>query len=242
MKSRVLITREADRAAELIRLLRAEGIEAVAEPVTRTVYLPHDEDLPAMESFDWLVFTSANGVKGFDQARKSALLPAALRTAVVGPGTADEATRLLRQPDYIAKQNDAASLAGELLEEDPELPHRAILWPCAAKSSLDLAMRLKDAGANVVPWPVYYTEAVPQQQLFERLAALWPWDAAVFAAPSAVAAFVNAWPQPWDFHCVAIGHVTAKALTKAGVEGVQVSRSPEAADLCEAILKPLRLR
>jgi len=242
MTPRILITREAERAADLVRMLEAEGLIAHAEPVTRTTYLPHDEDVPALESFDWLIFTSANGVKGFHDAYASTPLPPSLKTAVVGPATAETVAKLLRAPDYVAKQNDAVSLANELLEEDPDMPHRAVLWPCAAHASFELALKLKDAGAEVVPWPVYLTEAVPQEELLEKLVRLWPWAVAVFAAPSAVSAFASAWPTPWDFPCVAIGQVTAKALMKAGAKNVRVSPTPAAVDLRDAILESINLR
>ncbi|HEY3296490.1 MAG TPA: uroporphyrinogen-III synthase [bacterium] len=243
MKPRALITREAERAAELVRLLEEAGMDAHVEPVTRTVFLPHDdEELPALESFDWLVFTSANGVKGFNNCFTFNALPATLKTAVVGPGTAQMVAKLFREPDFVAKQNDAVSLAAELLEEDTEMAQHAVLWPCAAHAGFELALRLKDAGANVVPWPVYVTEPVPQEELLERLIRLWPWAVAVFAAPSAVAAFASAWPTPWDFPCVAIGQVTAKALHKAGAKNVRVSPTPQAADLRDAILESINLR
>lgn len=242
MKPRVFITREAERAAELVRLLQAEGLETFAEPVTRTVFLADDKDVPALESIDWLIFTSANGVKGFGKAYKSITLPPTLKTAVVGPGTAETLAQCLCEPHYVAKQNDAVSLANELLEEDPDMPRRAVLWPCAANASLDLAVKLKDAGADVVAWPVYLTKPVPQEELLERLVKLWPWAVAVFAAPSAVSAFAAAWPTPWDFPCVAIGQATAKALAKAGAKNVRVSLSPRAEDLRDTILETLNLR
>ena len=242
MRPRVLITREAERAAELAELLNVQGIEAIVEPVTRTVFLSHDEDLPALENFDWLIFTSVNGVKGFKNAFNGAAIPLTLRTAVVGPGTAEAAAQYVLKSDYVARRNDAVSLANELLEEDPELPHRAVLWPCAAHTGFELASRLKSAGTNVVPWPVYLTEPVPQEDLLARLLRLWPWAIAVFAAPSAVASFAAAWPVPWDFPCVAIGQVTAKALKKAGAQQIQVSPSPTAEDLRDVILNIMNLR
>jgi uroporphyrinogen-III synthase len=241
MRSRVLIARDAERAGELVRLLEAEGLEAIAEPVTRTVFLTPD-DVPALEAFDWLIFTSANGVRGFGNVFKANVLPPGLRIAVVGPGTAEESSKCLRDPDYVARQNDAGSLARELLEEDPELPRRAVLWPCAAKTSPDLDAALKNAGADVIAWPVYVTEAIPNVELSEQLVKLWPWGVALFAAPSAVAAFAQAWPAPWNFPCVAIGQVTAKALTKEGAKSVRVSNSPRAVDLRNAVLEILKLR
>jgi uroporphyrinogen-III synthase len=242
MKPRILITRESERASDLVRLLEAEGLEAHAEPITRTVFLAHDEDVPALESFDWLIFTSVNGVKGFKNVYKSATLPPNLKTAAVGPGTAETLAQHLCEPHYVAKQHDALSLANELLDEDPDMPHRAVLWPCAAHASFELATALKDAGTNVVAWPVYLTEPVPQEELLSRLVRLWPWDVVVFAAPSAVASFAHSWPTPWDFPCVAIGQLTAKALLKAGAKNVRVSASPMAEDLRDAILETLKLR
>ena len=240
MKPRILITREPERAAGLIRLLEAEGMDAVAEPATHTVFLPLDGSTPPLDRFGWLIFTSVNGVKAFHRAFSS--VPATTRIAVVGPGTADETTRLLRKPDYVAVQNDAAGLGAELLTAFPGLDHQSYLWPCASRSSDILLAQLKDAGAVVVTWPVYRTDPVSPEQLLMRLTKRWPWEIALFAAPSAVAVFAAAWPQPWDFPCIAIGDVTARALARSEAADVRVSRGPGAADLRDVILETLRLR
>jgi uroporphyrinogen-III synthase len=91
----------------------------------------------------------------------------------------------------------------------------------------------------LVAWPCYRTEAVPPRELSARLNTLAPWQAAVFAAPSAVNAFAAAWPLPWDFTPIAIGNVTAGALRMAGAQRVTVSAGTGTASLLQAVLHAL---
>ena len=82
MKPRVLITRETERAVELIKALAGNGIDAFAEPVTRTV--TRFGTLPDLTHFQWVAFTSVNGVRAFAEAVR----PEAVRFAEKTPPSA----------------------------------------------------------------------------------------------------------------------------------------------------------
>jgi uroporphyrinogen-III synthase len=252
LKPRVLITREPERAADLILQLSESGIYGIAEPVTRTVFLTQSEPLPDLTRFDWIAFTSVHGVEGFADilAASKRPLPIDLKIAVVGSTTAGVANCRFRVPDLVAPAADAQSLASALTErcaesypeygEGKERRSPSVFWPCATKTTERFAERLNEAHIRLVPWPVYATEAVEPAELHERLEELWPWKAAVFAAPSAVRAFRNAWPLPWKFEAVAIGPTTAGALQKSGVTSVHVSDTPAAVGLTHTILDALQ--
>jgi uroporphyrinogen-III synthase len=256
---RVLITRAPERAAELIRLLATHGIVGLAEPVTRTVFMIQIDPAPELSSFDWLTFTSVNAVEAF--AELNAEIPKDLPIAVVGPATAKAVRNYFqREPELMVEQSDGEHLAEVLLAKRKERatpptppssddgvvdreqggekrsPDRRVFWPCAKKTTEKFARMLKNAGMEVTAWPVYETVAMEPAGLRERLEEIWPWRAAVFAAPSAVQSFLAAWPLPWNFASIAIGQTTAEALQKAGVSDIQISLSPAAADLAAAIL------
>ena len=66
-QKRVLLTRENNET--LAEALRANGVEVLELPLIRTVHEAQNEDVEdimrEMGSYDWITFSSANGVKGF---------------------------------------------------------------------------------------------------------------------------------------------------------------------------------
>jgi|GEM_PF-1642930 len=241
--TRVLLTRDRERSADLAQALEKIGLSVAIEPVTRTVYEVQGLPWPGLAGWRWLAFTSVPAVVAFSQALREtgATLPPRLKIAAVGPATAAEISRRLRTPDYAALQAHGASLAQELLAADPRLPGSALLWPCAAQPRDEFPQALTRAGVRVVPWPCYRTEAVPSRELADRLKVHAPWQAAVFAAPSAVEAFVQAWPPPWDFAAAALGATTAEALREAGAGRVIVSPGTGTEDLVRAVVQALNV-
>ena len=66
---RVLITRSAHQASVLAGELSARGIKVVLVPAIElmepTSFVPLDEAILRLETFHWLLFTSANAVEAF---------------------------------------------------------------------------------------------------------------------------------------------------------------------------------
>ena len=64
---RVLITRSAHQASVLAEELSARGIEVVLVPaielIAPTSFAPLDDAILRLETFHWLLFTSANAVE-----------------------------------------------------------------------------------------------------------------------------------------------------------------------------------
>jgi uroporphyrinogen-III synthase len=234
---RVLITRDSARASAWTSHLSAIGIQAVAVPVTRTVDLSHEHSLPSLDAFSWCVFTSVNAVAGLQSVLTDThqQLPANVKLAVVGPATADLVAEFWRLPDIIADPPDAGGLADSLIRSCLDQSQKTVFWPCADSAHKTLPVRLRAAGFTVHPWVCYRTESLPAAVIREQLRDAAPWNVAVFAAPSAVRAFLSAMPLPWPFAVVAIGPSTAQILQPLHPH-VIVSASPTTTDLRMAIL------
>jgi uroporphyrinogen-III synthase len=86
---------------------------------------------------------------------------------------------------------------------------------------------------------VYCTKAIPASELTPRLEQHAPWDVAVFAAPSGVKSFSQAWPTTRDFACVAIGETTAQTLRASDYPMIHVSATPLPEAIVEAIKNSL---
>ena len=92
---RIVITRPAEKARRLADRLRSLGAVPIEFPTVKIEPAesgPLDAALRALDTFDWIVFTSANGVEAvfarFAAAGKDARAVAARKVAAIGPVTA----------------------------------------------------------------------------------------------------------------------------------------------------------
>ena len=85
---RVAVTRAAEQCAELSDKLRAQGALPVEWPLIALVppldSAPLDAAICRLVHFDWIVFSSANGVKFFCARPGAAAWPGLLCVAAVG--------------------------------------------------------------------------------------------------------------------------------------------------------------
>jgi uroporphyrinogen-III synthase len=112
MPRKIIIIRHEKTAAPLIASLKERGLSAYAVPVTRIVYhlskkLPSD-----INNFDWIAFTSANGVRGFAEilSKSGYKLEDNLRIAAVGSSTAAEVENQLGKKSIVPEINKGESL------------------------------------------------------------------------------------------------------------------------------------
>ncbi|MBX3062613.1 MAG: uroporphyrinogen-III synthase [Anaerolineae bacterium] len=131
---RILITRPRPQAESFAELLRAEGAIPILFPTIRIEAMMDTAELDArlrdLECYDWIVFTSANGVKvAFDRLAELKLsLPEAVKFAVIGPVTAQALAQrgisatVCPERDYTAEGLLAALGVGGTVEtESPEV-------------------------------------------------------------------------------------------------------------------------
>ena len=244
MHPRVLIAREASRAAELIEALRVEKITAIAEPVPTIERIADAASLPDLSRVDWVAFTSRNGAEIFLKIlhESGRVLPPDVRLAAVGPATAQIIRQRLRPLNIVTGGTGSAKLAEALLDDCHGSTGFTVLWPCARDAQRDFVNILETAGVKVIEWPVYATEFIPPWLLRSRLEHPSSFDVVVFAAPSAVKSLKETWPEAWTFTSVAIGETTAEMLNKYAMTRFVTSRSPRTADLVAAIKQALNDR
>lgn len=151
---RVLVTRPRAQAESFARRLDDLGAEVILQP-TIEIGPPPDESLldavlERLAEFDWLVFSSANGVEYFLErlCRQGMDLRrlAHLRIAAIGPGTADALAACRLRADLVPESYRAESLADALSEENAS---GRFLLIRASRGREVLAKRLSAAGATV---------------------------------------------------------------------------------------------
>ncbi len=162
---RVLVTRPREQAASLAGRLRELGAEVLVEPAIRITdppdWAPVDAALARLDRYDWLVFSSSNGVRsvmerllatGGDLRRLRHL-----RLAAIGPGTAEELQGYHLRPDLVPDEYRAEALAEALARE---AAGRRVLLARASRGREVLAEQLRQAGASVDQVVVYLSSDV----------------------------------------------------------------------------------
>ena len=230
---RVLVTRSREQAGELVDLLEEYGANPILAP---TVRVEPAGDAAALDracaevgSFDWIVFTSANGVDHFLArllgGRGDVRDLKGVRLCTIGPGTAAQLQRMGIKVDLAPSESRAEALVEAL---GGDLRGRRVLLPRADQARDVLADQLRQAGAEVVEVVAYRTvletiepgrEPDIYRMLLEKQI-----DAVTFTSASSVRNFVtivgaDAAPDLLRTTAVAcIGPVTAEAAQQLGIE------------------------
>ena len=150
MTSRIVITRPRDEATGLAAELNARGFDTLIEPMLEIVTIP--AEIPALDRYNALVFTSANGVRSFAGRSDTRSIPA----YAVGSRTA-ECLRIAGFADIRAATGDAEAMAA-LIDETLN-PDAHVLHLCGIAVSRDLETLLGSTGIAVDRLALY--DAVP---------------------------------------------------------------------------------
>lgn len=157
----ILITRAAGQSGEFTALLQETGANLLEMPALEirepSTWEPLDQAIATLETFDWLILTSANGVEYFFKRLQilgkdiSAL--GNLKIAVVGKKT----EKFLKHHGLNADFIPPNFVADSLVEKFPEvLKGQKILFPRVETGGRELLVtELNAQGANVVEVPAY---------------------------------------------------------------------------------------
>ncbi len=242
---RIVITRALEQVGNLASRLRTLGADAVELPSIeiRPVddYAALDTAIANLRAYDWLIFTSANGVRFFlERLDRSPLDLRSLggRIAAIGPATKAALEELHLKVDRMGEEFVAESLLGSLSDQD--LEGRRILLPRAevARDTLPAGLRARGAQVDVVA--AYRTQA--PENLAERardlLADPHKPDWITFTSSSTVQNLVAAIGAPAlaRIRVASIGPVTSATARAMGLQvAVEASRFDENG-LIDAIL------
>ncbi len=163
---RVAITRPRETAPGMAQRLAELGAEIIEYPTIAIVppesYAALDGAIERLERYDWLLFTSANGVEAFrERLTASPRDVRALRAkiAAVGPATAKALVAMHLKVDVRPKEYVAESLVEALSGED--LAGKRVLLPRAAVARDIAPEALRKMGAEVDIVEAYRT-VVPE--------------------------------------------------------------------------------
>jgi uroporphyrinogen-III synthase len=232
---RVLVTRPREAASKLADALRAVGAEPILIPTIELAppksWCCLDSALACLRSYDWVLFTSANGVEAFAaRARTLNLPPKPRRVAAIGPATARAVEERLGQPADLVPERFVAESFVEALR--PHADGASMLLVRAAIARDVVPEGLAAAGATVTIAEAY-RNMVPAESIAEltKLFAERPPDAITFTSGSTaenLAGLLEAagLTLPHGVVLASIGPVTSGVMRELGwVVGVEAKEA-----------------
>lgn len=251
---RIVVTRAREQAAELAQQFTELGADVLEIPCIKTT-IPSQPQflLDAMlelNSYDWLVFTSANGVTSFFEyffrAFKDLRDIGGVKIAAVGPATAAKLRDLHLQVDLMPDEAIGAKIAKEFTKFET-IDNLKICLLRAEKANPDLPKALEELGAIVDDIPVYQTVAesnasTPASEKLIEAGADWITFTSgstveYFHARFNLPALLKKFPQT---KLASIGPETTKAIEAIGLKATIESKQHTMEGLVAAVLKAKR--
>jgi uroporphyrinogen-III synthase len=247
---RIVLTRNIEGSSRLAGRLEALGAEILEVPLIE-VHADLDKDAAAeifkeFASYEWLLFTSRNGVKHFFEAFFKAYDDIRslgfVRIGAVGKGTVEALADLHLRADLVAAKATAMDLA-KALEKEETLDNLKVLVIVGNRNRDDLVKELWEHRAIVDTLRVYSTHfcdlsANPEAARFRKEGA----DAIIFASASAVEAFGEqakhlALEKGARVPCLcSFGPTTTERMQKAGIPVAVQAASPGIDGMIEALV------
>ncbi len=250
---RILITRSSRQSSQFRELLEELGAEVVSVPTIEVRPRPACEIDPFAGHpgcWDWLIFTSANGVRCFlERCRKLDTLSllksdSGPRICAVGPATSASIRDFGLKVDLIPNSFHAEGVLEALRQLSQDLEGTKILLPIASRARNLLAVGLRESGAEPQVLPVYDTEppSTARDMLRANLRQGDP-DLIAFTSSSTARNFVAICRpniDPRRFRYAAIGSVSGNTCRELGIPPVVETETSTVPGLVEAIRKYFR--
>lgn len=242
---RVAVTRPDESAGGLAAALSARGAVVYEHSAIRLA--PPEDPAPLTEAarrladYDWVLFTSANGVRHFARALAEAggQPASAPRVACVGPATAAAAHKAGFPRGLTAARHLSEGLV-ETLKEAGSLDGRRVLLPRSQAGSDVLPDALRALGADVDEVAAYRPAAdAPELAALARRVAAGEVDVVALASASAASAYAERVGAGQGgaggvlFAC--IGPVTAAAARASGLSPLITAEEHTGAGLVAAL-------
>jgi uroporphyrinogen III methyltransferase/synthase len=231
--TRIVVTRAREQAGRLAEMLRAQGAYVIELPTIEIRppedWGPLDSAIEELESYDWIIFTSANGVRFFTErldASDKDLRRLRAKVCAIGPATAQILQALHIKVDLMPEEYVAESVLEAFRPLD--LEGKRILLPRAkvARDVIPAELARRGAAVNVVP---AYQTVAPEasanlaKEIFEKDSKP---DWITFTSSSTASNFARLCPVEWlsGVKIASIGPVTSRTVSELGL---RVDLEPE---------------
>jgi uroporphyrinogen III methyltransferase/synthase len=226
----VVVTRDAEHNTDFAVKIIAKGGCPIEFPTIRIESLTNTnlflQTLTKLAEYDWLIFTSANGITGlFDALQKlgkDARVFASAKISVIGSETATKLAEFGIKADFMPTVFTTKELGKQLITFT-NLKNKKVLLIRSQLASNELKELLESIGAKVDNVPVYTTVAVKNNPgLLTEKSKQGKIDWLTFASPSSAQAFFEQIPTDLvnssDTKIASIGPVTSEQLKQLGIK------------------------
>lgn len=233
----ILSTRPASEDDNIKSLLTGKGATVIDFPMIKTVSKSINNQIIELVSnindFQWLVFTSKNGVNCFFETYKNYIDPSTIKfckIAVVGNATAVELHKFGFKANYISRGKNAEKLALELLENQVEINEKVLLV-LGELANDELENKLSEfvVTSRIDVYQTISTDSIPVE-IIERINKR-KYDLILFTSPSTVRNFMNIMKQnqcSTYFVTACIGKTTEREMISLGVIPQLTASEPSA--------------
>lgn len=246
---RIIITRARKQSSDLVKMLSELGADCIESPSIQVIapadYTPMDHSVENLSTFEWIVFTSVNGVefffdrlfsKGYDVRKLHQI-----KTACIGPSTAEKLREYGLTSDIIPENYRGESVVDAF--KDEEVKGKNILIPRAEMARPVLPVELKKMGAIVEEVVAYRTVEVAEnaEMIVDQLRS-GSIDVVTFTSSSTVKNFAAVLPEDdisdimKNVNVACIGPITADTAKELGFKTEICAESSTIPGLTEAIL------
>lgn len=242
---RIVVTRAKGQADALSSRLEALGAGIIEMPTIEIQpaadYGPLDQAIAQLGSYDWLIFTSANGVRFFVDRMDASLSDfrsLRARICAIGPATSAAIAALHLKVDLMGKEYVAEGLVKAFAIH--QLEGIRMLLPRAAVARDVVPEELRRRGAHVDVVEAYRTvlpdEAVPRAREIFGEGRKPDWI--TFTSSSTVQNFVSVAPPDalTGVRVASIGPITTRTARELGIEVTVEARKFTIDGLVEALL------
>jgi len=229
---KIIITRDRRQSSMLAEPLEALGAETLFVPVIEIADASEtsslEQAIARLDTYDWLIFTSVNGVRHFvealDRSRRD-LRALKAKLCAIGPATRAAIEQLHLRVDVMPAEYVAESLLEALANED--LTGKRVLLPRAAVARDLVPVALTARGAQVDVVEAYRTiiPADAAQHVRDALARKPDWI--TFTSSSTAKNFVDIAGREalQSIKVASIGPITSATAREVGL-GVDVEANP----------------
>lgn len=243
---RVLVTGSQSMVDRLSPILKEEGAEAISFSLIRTEAMRTPALVNAIteiDSYNWAIFTSANGVKCFfdelKEMHKDIRTLSHIHFAVIGTGTRDALESYGIYADFLptafSSEDMARAIVPHLGEKDRVLLLRA------EEANQVLPDALAAAGISHTCISLYHTvrDMRKAEELNRLIGSV---DYVTFASSSAVKAYLAMVedPEKYTGRYISIGPVTTKTAGKAGISIDRTAVTYTARGLVDAMIEDVK--
>ena len=225
---RIVVTRTRHQAGVLTRSLAALGADVIELPTIRIEEplnkMAFGELVQDCHTYDWIVFTSPNGVeaffKMFYKLYSDARSIGGAKIAVIGPGTADKVREYHLTVDLMPDKDFVAEGLIKAFKDNLSVENSTILWVRADEAREVIANELTGLGA-IVDEAIAYRTVPEKEDNLDALARLKDEgaDMITFTSSSTVEHFLALGVQlPEKIKIASIGPVTSATIKKHGLK------------------------